>query len=56
MKMKAKKNITKIEFLEKKFKKLKETLGLSEFKTKIDLTDHIKECRKIANNIVKNKM
>ncbi|GAG87957.1 unnamed protein product, partial [marine sediment metagenome] len=44
----------KINELEKKYSKLKSSMKLAEFKTEIDLTEHIKRCKEIANKIVQN--
>lgn len=46
------KDHAKIKELNKKFKELKENLSLGEYKTDIELTDHVKACRKIANELV----
>jgi hypothetical protein len=39
--------------LEREFKNLREELELGEFKTNVDLSDHVKACRRIAKNIAK---
>ena len=46
-------NVSKIRKLEKKFYELKTTYRYREFSSKIDLTDHIKECIKIAKDVSK---
>lgn len=45
----------KIKELEKKYLKLKESVELKEFKTEIDLTEHVKQCRKIAEELVQRE-
>ena len=46
-------NNIKVNELEKKLETLKATLNLTEFKTEIEIGEHIKICKKIAKNIVK---
>lgn len=48
------KDKNKINELEKKYSELKNSMKLAEFKTKIDLTEHIKRCREVAKKIVQN--
>jgi len=45
----------KIRELEKKYLQLKNSMKLAEFKTEIDLTEHIKKYREIAEKIVQNE-
>ena len=44
----------KINELEKKYSELKNSMKLAEFKKEIDLTEHIKRCREIAQKVVQN--
>lgn len=44
----------KINKLEKKYSELKNSMKLAEFKKEIDLTEHIKRCREIAQKVVQN--
>jgi len=44
----------KISELEKKYSELKNSMKLAELKTEIDLTEHIKKCREIAEKVVQN--
>ena len=48
------KDKNKINELEKKYSELKNSMKLAEFKTKIDLTEHIKICREVAQKVVQN--
>lgn len=49
------KNKHKIKELEKKYSELKSSMQLTETKTEIDLTDHVKRCRELAKSIVNEK-
>jgi hypothetical protein len=44
----------KVKELENKFKQQKKTIKLGQFKQKVDISKHIKNCRKIAKQIVRN--
>jgi len=44
----------KINELQKKYSELKNSMKLAEFKTEIDLTEHIKRCREVAEKVVQN--
>lgn len=44
----------KISEIEKKYSELKNSMKLAEFKTEIDLTEHIKRCREAAEKVVQN--
>lgn len=44
----------KINELEKKYSELKNSMKLTKFKKEIDLTEHIKRCREVAEKVVQN--
>ena len=44
----------KIKELEKKYSELKKSIKLQEVKTEVDLTEHVKKCKEIAQKIVQN--
>lgn len=46
---------SKIIELEKEYSELKGSMRLTQVRTEIDLTDHVKRCRKIAERIIKNE-
>ncbi len=48
------KDKNKISELEKKYSELKNSMKLTEFKTEVDLTEHIKICREVAQKVVQN--
>jgi hypothetical protein len=48
------KDKNKINELEKKYSDLKKLIKFAEFKMKIDLSEHIKKCKEIAEKIVQN--
>lgn len=48
------KDKNKINELEKKYSGLKNSMKLAEFKTEIDLTEHLKICREVAQKVVQN--
>ena len=45
----------RIKELEKKYSELKLSMKLAEFKTEINLTEHIKRCKRIAEKVVQNE-
>jgi len=45
----------KIKELEKKYSELKDSMKLKEFETKIDLTEHVKRCREIAEKVIQRE-
>jgi hypothetical protein len=49
------KDKSKIKELEKKYCELKNSMQLTETKTEIDLTSHVKRCREIAKRIIQNE-
>jgi hypothetical protein len=48
-------DIEKVKELEKKYLELKESVELKEFKTEIDLTEHVRRCREIAEKLVQKE-